>query len=263
MTGTINTQAICLDINPTARRADRRIRSLTAEQFAAYIELMEEAVLLNAATGSDYINGEFSVSSVLKWADFITADALDALVAAELVWQVDGDRWAIDFTGQTPHATLQQRADGHARSAETRRAQRGARTTQRLEAEDRAQHKRELSADRSQRYRDRKATPELPDDPDPWGSTPEPESPADPHSPWVTAKAIHDHRAEEQCPGCRRFMCDGCVRETPGIEWCYAPDGVPWCSDCRPRTSRDTTECRKCEKYGKERCFDHGLARTS
>src|ERR1700694_4937485 len=97
MTGTINTDRIDLRINPTHRRADRRIRSLSAEQFAAYIELLEEATLLNAKTGSDYVDGDFSQERVLKWAQYITPETLDALMDAELVEQLDGDRYRLDL----------------------------------------------------------------------------------------------------------------------------------------------------------------------
>lgn len=42
MTATINTERIDLRINPTRHRGDRRPQRLTAEQFGAYVELLEE-----------------------------------------------------------------------------------------------------------------------------------------------------------------------------------------------------------------------------
>ena len=159
MTGTINTDRIDLRINPTHRRADRRIRSLSPEQFAAYIELLEEATLLNAKTGSDYVDGDFSQERVLKWAQYITPETLDALIDAELVEQIDGDRYRIDFYGQTSHYELQVNAERNAERSATARANYAARKAEQQETEQSISHRRAQGAERSRQYRQRKAEP--------------------------------------------------------------------------------------------------------
>jgi hypothetical protein len=156
VTAQINTERIDLRINPTRRRADRRLRRLTADQYGAYVELLEEATILNATTGSDYVDGDFSRAHVLEWCDYVTTETLAALERVGIVQQVNDDRYRIDFTGQTEHYELQTKAETNAQRSASQKAYHQSRRTGQVEAEAKNLDKRAQSAERSRTYRERR-----------------------------------------------------------------------------------------------------------
>jgi hypothetical protein len=157
VTASINTERIDLRINPTRRRADRRLQRLTAAQYGAYVELLEEAVLSNSKTGSEFVDGDFSREHVLEWCAYVTVESLGAMERVGIVEQVEGDRYRIDFTGQTAHFELLMKAETNAERAATQRANCQARREARLEEEESAERRRAQGAERSRRYRARQA----------------------------------------------------------------------------------------------------------
>lgn len=161
MTASINTERIDLRINPTRRRADRRLQRLTAEQYGAYVELLEEAVLSNSTTGGEYLDGDFSRAYVLEWCPYVTVESLCVMEKLGIVEQVEGDRYRIDFIGQTAHSELLMRAEANAERAATQRANYRVHRETRLDEEESAERRRALGARRSQRYRARQAAVQL------------------------------------------------------------------------------------------------------
>lgn len=239
-------------MNPALLLADERVQALLPpEHFLAYVNLLAHATMLNATTGSEYVDGEFSCATALKRVRHLTPEALDTMFEAELVEQLDGDLWRIDFTGQTAHAALQARADANAARSETQRSNYATAKAERDEAGERLHRRREQDAQRAKAYRERKTVRR--DIAEQVGEK----------GPTVVPATIdrHDHSADEKCGGCERFMCDECIRSEPGINWSYAPDGNPWCSECKPsKWDKPKPECWKCDKYGNG-CNEHGIAK--
>jgi hypothetical protein len=155
VTASINTERIELRINPTRRRADRRLQRLTAEQYGAYVELLEEVTLLNATTGSEYVDGDFSRPHVLEWCHYVTDQTLDAMEKVGIVEHIEGDRYRVEFSGQTSHFDLQALAERNADRSATQRANYQARNDAQEEAEERTKRTRGQASERSRQYRAR------------------------------------------------------------------------------------------------------------
>lgn len=157
MNAKINTVNIKFDINPTEWLANQRVQELLPRKHTLpYMNLLCEAQRLNATTGSEYVNGEFPLTSTLKSARNLTQKDVDAMVEADLVVQVEGDRWAVVFpNAQTPHEVLQAAANRRAQGAETRKAKQAERKQAVQEDAERQACERELGARRQEEYRAR------------------------------------------------------------------------------------------------------------
>lgn len=145
-----------MDIRPAALFSDERVYRLAAEHRFAYIALQAYATVLNATTGSEFVDGDFSLAEALLRVRDLTEDDIDALIGVGLVAQVDGDRHRVQFTTeQTSHEALQARADGYAARAETRANGRAARKQANSDQLVATEHRRELDRTRQQRKRHR------------------------------------------------------------------------------------------------------------
>lgn len=164
----INTIGVNYDSNPALWLSDARVQQhLPRQHTLDFVNLLHYAMKLHATTGSDYVDGEFSYSAALVMVPGLTPEAFDAIEAAHLVSQIDGDRWAVDFiTQQTSHEALQNSADGKARAGKTRQQNFAAAKEAERTAEERAQRKREQDAARKRKQREREATDERQDEPE-------------------------------------------------------------------------------------------------
>lgn len=160
----IRTNAINLDSNPNEWLADPRIQQhLPPEHVLAYVNLMHYAHKLTATSGSEYVDGDFSCATALKRVLHLSEDALDAMLDAELVSIVDGDRWRVDYiTTQTTHRFLQDRADVYEQAEDARKANRVAQKAMQKSVDDKAQRKRDQDAERQRRLRASKAAKTCP-----------------------------------------------------------------------------------------------------
>jgi hypothetical protein len=233
----INTVAIELDSNPAMWLSDQRVQNhLPPVHALAYMNLLHWTVQLTATTGSDYVDGEFSATSALKRVPHLTAEALDAMLDAELVTQIDGDRWAVEYvTAQTSHEALQELADARARGAETRRGNKQAQTEAHHDAEEKAQRKREQAAERKRRQRE-KATEDQTE------SAPEPEPYTAPTAP--VAHATAEDYLPELCSDCAYYKrpC-GNVRDEWSSPELTPNDDAYWEASKQKQRAREPVLC--------------------
>jgi len=151
----IHTVAIKLDSNPSLWLADLRVQQhLPPVHALAYMNLAHHAHTLTGTTGSEYVDGEFSYVKALKRVPHLTEDALDAMLDAELVTVVDGDRWRVEYvTPQTSHQVLQERADTYQAAADARKLRRAEKLIRQVRDEEDAERKRSQNAERQRKHR--------------------------------------------------------------------------------------------------------------
>lgn len=212
--------------------ADERIQThLPLQHSLAYMNLLAHASMLNATTGSAYVDGEFSRDTAVKRVRNLTGEAIQAMVEAELVQRVDGDTFRIEFTGrQTSHEGLQAGAEANAARSAAQRENRAAANAEKQEAEEKAASKRKQSADRSQRHRDKRA-----------------ETPVDLDQ---VEEIVHeDSTAQDYAPDEGGTFDPPATAETPDTdEWGMpkTPKEKPLCMGCEENPQQAAALCSPC-----------------
>lgn len=246
--GTINTANIELDIKPLALFSDERVYRLERGQRFAYISLQAHCQRLNATTGSDYIDGEFSVAdALLRVRDPLESD-IDAMLDVGLISEVRGDRFRVEYTtAQTTHECLQGRADRYAKAGETLSATNAAAKEAQVVKGSAAETRREKAADRQRRKRERDrdlagVADATPADPIARLGEPKVESSENPRRHSKCANCGAPCRPEDGCTQCGQQYDD---KGTPGMRCrcgeflTFAAPNVKLteiCPNCRERT---------------------------